>query len=111
AADRAPTWLLADPLFANVVSRPKLVLSAGFAGALRPELPVGGLVLATQVTDTEGHTWQTTWPGELPPGEWRPPLHRGRLLASPRLVGDPRHKPDLREWHRAPTGGTAGAAT
>jgi len=33
-----------------------------------------------------------TWPNELPAGEWRPPLHRGRLLSVPTLLSSPQEK-------------------
>ena len=53
-------------------------------GALQERFRVGDLLLATEVVDTQGNHWPATWPEKLPPGEWHPPLHRGRLLA-----GDP----------------------
>jgi hypothetical protein len=84
--------LLGDPLFGKVPYRSKLVLSAGFSGALQANMRVGDLVLATEVMDGEGNVWPATWPGELPGGEWRPPLTRGRLLSVPGLVGDPEKK-------------------
>lgn len=97
ATTAALQWLLAKPLFGNVPLRPKLVLSAGFSGALRPGQRVGDLVLATEVVDQDGHSWPTTWPGELPSGEWRPPLARGRLLTMPALIADPALKKSLGE--------------
>jgi adenosylhomocysteine nucleosidase len=97
AVERALGWALGGPPFGNVPYRPKLVLSAGFSGALRPDLRVGDLVLATEVIDTEGHRWPATWPGELPPGEWRPPLRRGRLLTVPALAGGAGEKQGLGE--------------
>ncbi|HZY89275.1 MAG TPA: hypothetical protein VFE78_30915 [Gemmataceae bacterium] len=101
AVGRALGWVLAAPPLGNVPYRPKLVLSAGFSGALRPGLRVGDLVLATEVADVEGNRWPATWPGELPSGEWRPPLQRGRLLAVPALVGAPGAKRALGERHDA----------
>jgi adenosylhomocysteine nucleosidase len=101
ATERALSWLLGRPLLGNVPYRPKLVLAAGFAGALRPGLRVGDLVLATELADDRGNVWPATWPGELPPGEWRPPLHRGRLLTAPALVGDPGQKQQLGQRHDA----------
>jgi nucleoside phosphorylase len=101
AVEAALTWALSGPPFGNVPYRPKLVLSAGFSGALRQGLRVGDLVLATEVADVEGNCWPATWPGELPPGEWRPPLRRGRLLTVPALVGEPRDKQALGERHDA----------
>jgi adenosylhomocysteine nucleosidase len=101
AVEVALTWALGAPLFGNVPYRPKLVLSAGFSGALREGLRVGDLVLATEVADTEGNRWPATWPGELPPGPWRPPLRRGRLLTVPALVGATGAKRALGERHDA----------
>jgi adenosylhomocysteine nucleosidase len=97
AMETALRWLLAKPLFDNVPLRPKLVLSAGFSGALRPQQRVGDLILATEVVDQDGRSWPTTWPGELPPGEWRPPLARGRILTMPALIADPALKKSLGE--------------
>jgi adenosylhomocysteine nucleosidase len=101
ASERVLAWLLNGPLFGNVPYRPRLVLSAGFCGALRPGLRVGDLVLATGVADTAGNTWETTWPADLPAGEWRPPLHRGRLLTVPALAGDPQQKREFGRRHDA----------
>jgi adenosylhomocysteine nucleosidase len=101
AMERALRWLLSTPLFGNVPYLPKLVLSAGFSGALRPERRVGDLLLATEVCDGEGNSWPATWPGDLPPGDWHPPLHRGRLLTTNALVGAPEEKRQLGERHNA----------
>jgi nucleoside phosphorylase len=97
AMERALGWLLAKPLFGNVPLRPKVVLSAGFSGALRVGQRVGDLVLATEVMDLDGNSWPATWPGELPPGEWKPPMERGRILAVRELVTDPASKKALGE--------------
>jgi len=99
--EAALNWLLGAPLLGNLPYRPKMVLSAGFSGALQEGLHVGDLVLATEVVDTEGNSWPTTWPGELPPGEWRPPLRRGRLLTAPHLVGSAEEKKALGRQHEA----------
>jgi adenosylhomocysteine nucleosidase len=93
-------WMLGRPELGGLPYRPKLVLSAGFAGALTERLLVGDLVLATEVCDLDGNSWPTTWPGELR-GEWRPPLHRGRLLTAARIVSDPQQKRDLGRGHDA----------
>jgi adenosylhomocysteine nucleosidase len=99
--ERALNWLLNRPLLENVPYRPKVVLSAGFAGALRPPLLVGDVFLATEVADSEGHVWPTTWPGELPAGAWEPALRRGRLLTMPQMVIDPAVKRELGKRHEA----------
>lgn len=99
--EKALTWLLNQPLMGNVPYRPKVVIAAGFSGALREGLHVGDIILATEVADADGHCWPTTWPAELPAGEWRPPLHRGRLLSVPHLVARPGEKRRLGEQYDA----------
>ncbi len=94
-------WLFGKPVLGNVAYRPGLVLSAGFSGGLHESLHVGDIVLATAAVDTAGNTWPTTWPGELPPGEWQPPLHRGRVLGVADLVSDPAEKRRLGAAHNA----------
>jgi adenosylhomocysteine nucleosidase len=94
-------WLLGRPLLGSGAYRPRLVLSAGFGGALDGRLRVGDLVLATEVVDAEGRCRPTTWPGALPAGVGRPTLHRGRLLTAPGLLADPGEKRALGERHRA----------
>jgi adenosylhomocysteine nucleosidase len=100
-AGRALDWLLGRPRLGNVAYRPKLVLSAGFAGALRKPLLVGDVLLATEVADTDGGLWPTTWPGELPGGRWEPPLRPGRLLTARQMVTDPGEKHALGERYGA----------
>ncbi|HEV3118180.1 MAG TPA: hypothetical protein VGY58_14110 [Gemmataceae bacterium] len=95
ATKAAMDWLTGKPVLGNVPYQPRLVLSAGFAGALQEDRQVGDVVLATELADQHGRTWRTTWPGELPSGEWRPPLHRGRVLTVDRLAGEPEAKRNL----------------
>lgn len=101
AVETALDWMLARPSFGNLAYRPKIVISAGFAGALREEQRPGDVILATEVVDLAGNRWATTWPGELPVGEWRPPLHRGKIICSDRLIGDPEEKRRLGAEHEA----------
>jgi adenosylhomocysteine nucleosidase len=93
--EAALQWLLDGPLLDNVPYRPKLVLSAGYSGALQEHYRVGDILLATEVADVAGNCWPVTWPMTLPAGEWRPPLHRGRLLSVPCLVATPDEKHSL----------------
>jgi adenosylhomocysteine nucleosidase len=86
---RALDWLLGKPRLVNVPYRPKLVLSAGFAGALQPGLLVGDLVLATEVVDENGKAWPCTWPATELRGRWEPPLRRGRLLTAAKIIEAP----------------------
>jgi nucleoside phosphorylase len=98
---RAAQWLLDGPKLGNVVYRPKVALSAGFCGALQDGLHVGDVILATEVANTEGQSWAATWPGDLPPGPWHPPLHRGRLVTVPQLAASPEQKRALGLQHGA----------
>src|SRR5690242_2970261 len=66
-AEQAMQWLGSTPKLGDVPCRPKVVLSAGFAGGLAEELRVGDIVLATEVIDPDGTAWPTTWPESLPP--------------------------------------------
>src|SRR5919108_5915517 len=54
--EEAINWLLSEPVLVNVPYRPKVVISCGFAGALHADLKLGDLILATEVTDLEGHS-------------------------------------------------------
>src|SRR5439155_13321331 len=54
-----------------------------------------------EVADLDGNRWPTTWPGDLPPGEWRPPIHRGTLLTVSRLIATPEEKRELGQKHKA----------
>lgn len=101
SARTALEWVLSKPMLEGVPYQPKLILSTGFAGGLQQSLKVGDLIVATEVIDTEGTRWPTTWPGELPPGDWQPPLHRGRLLSVSQLVGSPDEKRALGKRHDA----------
>ncbi len=101
AAEAAMNWLLSSPRLGDVPYRPSLVLSAGFAGALTDSSQIGDIFLASDVCDEAGTVWPTTWPGELPAGEWRPPIRRGRLLTVSGIVADPSDKQKLGEKHQA----------
>src|SRR5439155_8610295 len=74
---------------------------AGFSGALQERFQVGDVILGTDVANVEGQCWPATWPAELPRGEWRPPLHRGRLLSVAALLASPAQKQALGREHQA----------
>jgi len=99
--ETALNWLLGQPVMGGVPYRPKLVLSAGFSGALQEEFRVGDIILATEVMSVEGQCWPASWPGKLPAGDWRPPLHRGRLLSVSALIIRPEEKQALGREHQA----------
>jgi adenosylhomocysteine nucleosidase len=100
-AEAALQWLLGEPMLENVPYRPQVVIAAGFAGALQAGLGIGDVVLATDVADSSGNRWPATWPGDLPPGEWRPPLHRGRVVSVAQLASRPEEKQQLGRQHGA----------
>ncbi len=99
--EAALDWLLGQPLLGNVPYQPSVILSAGFSGALQENYQVGDVILATEVVDHEGHCWPVTWPAQLPPSEWRPALHQGRILSAPQLVASPEEKRALGQQHAA----------
>jgi adenosylhomocysteine nucleosidase len=83
ASERALAWL---------PRRPKLILSAGYCGALQEHLRVGDVVLAKEVVDTSGGRWPATWPAAA---------QGGRLLTAPTLAADPEQKRRLGRQHDA----------
>ena len=99
--ERPLTWLLGSPKLGNLTYRPKFVVAAGFCGALQDDLRTGDVILATEVVAAAtGECWPTTWPGELPPGRWEPPLHRGRFVTVPTLAATAEQKQKLgNQWH------------
>jgi adenosylhomocysteine nucleosidase len=99
--EKALEWVLSRPVLGNVPYQPKVILSAGFAGALHPDRKVGDVVLATNVTDSQAKHWQTTWPSEMPPGPWQPPLHQGRVISTAQMILDPAEKRALGQRHEA----------
>jgi adenosylhomocysteine nucleosidase len=110
ATERALDWLLCSPLVGNVAYRPKVVVSAGFCGALQDGWRTGEVLLASEVVDTAGGYWPTTWPTDLPPGPWVPPLRRGRLLTSAAIAAAPADKRALGRRHEAAAVDMEGAA-
>lgn len=99
--NRSLDWLLSKPALERVPYEPNLLIFAGFAGALTPEMHVGDVLLATEVRDEHGHAWPTTWPETLPEGRWRPPLHRAPLVSFDQLIGKPDDKRRLHTAHGA----------
>ena len=99
--EKALSWVLSEPVLGSKPYRPQLVLSAGFAGALQDGFQVGDIILATEVMNTDGRGWLTSWPRELPDREWPRPLHRGRLLSVPALITCPEEKRTLGCKHQA----------
>jgi adenosylhomocysteine nucleosidase len=91
--ERALTWLLGEPHLGDIHYRPKLVIAAGFCGALDDSLKTGDIVLATEVLDqSTGASWSTTWPPHPLSGRREPPLHLGRMVSVPHLAATPKEK-------------------
>ncbi len=93
-------WLGRLPRLGHVEYRPRFIISAGFAGALDERLAVGDTLVAQEVVDQRGNRWPTTWPTRAADA-LEPPIHRGRLLTMPRLIGDPAQKQSLARQHHA----------
>ncbi len=89
AATRALSWLLDTGWVGSVVS-------AGFCGALVPDLAVVDLVRATEVVDTDGTIWPAFWPEGATVA-----ARAGRVLTAPALVGEPAAKKALGQRHDA----------
>lgn len=101
AVAAALDWVLGGPSLGGMTYRPEVIVSAGFSGALVPDLRVGDLVLADEVSDWAGNQWPATWPDPLSIGMGLPPWRRGRLLTTTSLVAVPEEKRRLGEQHRA----------
>lgn len=69
---------------------PRMVVAAGFAGALDPGLRVGDVLVASEVVEQDEQDWRVALPMEL--GD----LACGRLVTSPRMVATAAAKQDLR---------------
>ncbi len=76
------------------------VEKAGFAGSLTAEIRVGDVFVATDVVDLEGNRWLPGWPG--PAADIASTgCTAGRLITTPRLIGDPEEKGRLKVKHAA----------
>ncbi|CAN5250656.1 hypothetical protein BH10PLA2_BH10PLA2_19400 [soil metagenome] len=92
--ERALGWLDRAPKLGGVTCKPRILLSAGFAGGLDAKLAVGDLIVATNVGDDQGAVLPAPWPGELS-GAWSPFPHRGRILTISNAVGEAAAKQEL----------------
>jgi|SRR5579875_427655 adenosylhomocysteine nucleosidase len=97
AMETALRWCLSGPRFGGIPYRPRLLVSAGFSGALQAEQRVGDLVLATEVIDAQGQRW----PAFQPPAWTDRAIAAGRLLTMPKLVSDPQEKRRLGRQYEA----------
>ena len=92
--ETALAWLGQRPLLDGMPYRPRLIISAGFAGALTPGLRVGDLVLASEVWEQEEGSRPASWPGALLAPE-QLTLHRGRIATTAKPVAGAQAKTDL----------------
>lgn len=89
--EQALTWLLDQP------SLPKLIISAGFSGALRAGLNIADIIIATDVSDENGGSWSVPWPGEIAGQN----SQRGKILTVSGTVAHPGEKLALGQKHDA----------
>jgi adenosylhomocysteine nucleosidase len=94
-------WALGRPRLDGRVYEPRLVINAGYAGALHEGLAVGDVVLASEVATPDSRHWPVPWPGPLLSERLEPTLHRGPLLTVIRIIGTPSEKRELGATHGA----------
>lgn len=75
--------------------QPEWVISAGFAGSLRPEIKRGHLLMPNSVIDTDHRTLGINLQFDSDTLHKSPALHVGRLLTVDSIVRDPKHRIDL----------------
>ena len=91
AARRAAKALINEPL-------PRLIIMAGFCGALVPDLAVGDVVISRDICSS-GSSWLAA--ELLVPGDIRIAARRSRILTTNRLISDPIEKKRLGKLHQA----------
>lgn len=97
AMETALRWCLSGPRFGDLPYRPRFLISAGFSGALQPELRIGDLLLANEIIDEHGNRWLAHRPDAL--AEYG--ISAGRVLAMPELIGNPQEKQRLGQRYAA----------
>jgi len=101
AAKRAINWVLSKPLVGQMVYQPKIVIMAGFAGALIEGLQVGEVVLASEVGNQDGNFYPATWLDALPGSKWKTALNQCRIVTSNRMVCSSKEKKEMRRINNA----------
>lgn len=81
--------------------QPKWVISAGFAGALVPELHRHDIVLADSLVDTAGNRLALDLKVDPASLAQMPRVHVGRLLTADRMIASPDEKRSLGQRHGA----------
>jgi len=86
---------------ATVLAGPpsRLIVMAGFCGALRPGMSVGQVVIPEVVVDASGRAWPTA-EALLPLGVLQS-VRMGRILTTNRLIAGPAEKQQLGTRHQA----------
>lgn len=79
--------------------RPRVMISAGFAGALDPGLPRNTIVVPEEVIDLEGSRYPID--GVASVTELAPSMRTGRLLTVDRIIRTALEKAELRDRHNA----------
>ncbi len=100
---RALDWILSKPALDQVPYVPTSLLFAGYAGALSPELRVGDIVMADEVTDMKGASWPTAGPRlALAPRHGNAlRIFPGRLLTTDHLAATLEEKQRLGQQYQA----------
>lgn len=93
-AERAVHWVLSKPTLCGISYVPRLLIFAGFAGALDASLRVGDVVFVDEVVTEEGNRWRTTAQG-------CGACTHGNLLTMDRLVATEEEKRRLGGQHGA----------
>jgi len=81
--------------------RPQWVISAGFAGALTPQLKRHDLVMADSLVDLHGNRLTVDLKVDPASLAGAPGVHVGPLLSADRIIRLPREKASLGEKHQA----------
>ncbi|MGQ0633221.1 MAG: phosphorylase family protein [Planctomycetaceae bacterium] len=77
---------------------PQWIVSAGFSGALAPELKIGDIVVGNSLADEQGHALEIKMQMPADPAAGR---HVGRLLTTDRIVRTVAEKMALAQLHQA----------
>src|SRR5262249_32936161 len=89
--EQALAWLLSQQRL------PKLIISAGFSGALRDGLNIADIIVATEGVDEEGGSWPASSPGAIDSDTFR----RGKLLTVSRTIAETGEKLALGQKYNA----------
>ncbi len=81
--------------------QPRWVISAGFAGGLRPELKRHEIVMADSLVDLDGHRLSVDLKVDPAALAQTPGVHLGTLLTADRIIRLPAEKRTLGEKHQA----------